>query len=58
MNPWRQKMPLEWQRYVNNEVKVVADEKRQHRGWVYTVDPVSARYIFNKLMSPQFISCS
>ncbi|XP_023654272.1 gem-associated protein 6 [Paramormyrops kingsleyae] len=50
MNPWRQKMPLEWQRYVNNEVKVVADEKRQYQGWVYTVDPVSASIV---LVNPQ-----
>ncbi|KAJ8377610.1 hypothetical protein AAFF_G00255680 [Aldrovandia affinis] len=45
MNEWRQKNPLEWNKYVNKEVRVTASDKQQHQGWVYTVDPVSASVV-------------
>lgn len=43
MTNWLDKSLLEWQSYVNKEVKVTADEKYEYQGWVVTVDPVSAR---------------
>ncbi|KAL4612857.1 gem-associated protein 6 [Arapaima gigas] len=45
MNEWREKKPLQWRRYINNEVKVTAHEKQQYEGWVFTVDPVSASIV-------------
>ncbi|KAJ8285004.1 hypothetical protein COCON_G00038540 [Conger conger] len=45
MNEWTQKNPLEWNEYVNKEVKVTADEKHEYQGWVFTVDPVSASVV-------------
>ncbi|KAI1896935.1 hypothetical protein AGOR_G00100010 [Albula goreensis] len=45
MNEWCQKNPLEWNKYINKEVKVTADEKQQYQGWVFTVDPVSASVV-------------
>lgn len=40
---WRQLGPLQWSRYVNKQVTVKAGKAEQHRGWLLTVDPVSAR---------------
>ncbi|KAJ8337739.1 hypothetical protein SKAU_G00367050 [Synaphobranchus kaupii] len=45
MNEWSQKNPMEWNEYVNKEVKVTADEKHEYQGWVLTVDPVSASIV-------------
>ncbi|KAJ8264226.1 hypothetical protein GJAV_G00146700 [Gymnothorax javanicus] len=45
MNEWSQKNPLEWNEFVHKEVKVTADEKQEHQGWVFTVDPVSASIV-------------
>ncbi|XP_035261361.1 gem-associated protein 6 [Anguilla anguilla] len=45
MNEWSKKNPLEWNEYVNKEVKVTADEKHEYQGWVCTVDPVSASIV-------------
>ncbi|KAM6972474.1 gem-associated protein 6 [Aplochiton taeniatus] len=52
MSDWRKLRPLEWNTYVNQEVLVTVHEKQQVRGWVYTVDPVSASLVlvrFNAL---------
>ena len=35
--------PLQWIHYVNKQVKVTAGHDEEHRGWLLTVDPVSAR---------------
>lgn len=35
--------PLQWTRYVNKQVVVKAGKDEEHRGWLLTVDPVSAR---------------
>lgn len=35
--------PLQWIRYVNKQVKVKAGKDEELRGWLLTVDPVSAR---------------
>lgn len=43
MSEWQRKSPLEWQTYVNKEVKVTAAEKHEYKGWVLTIDPVSAK---------------
>lgn len=40
---WCQLGPLQWCRYVNKQVAVKAGKDVQHRGWLLTVDPVSAR---------------
>ncbi|KAG8444114.1 hypothetical protein GDO86_009339 [Hymenochirus boettgeri] len=45
MNEWSKKSPLEWQDFVNKEVKVSADEKNEYQGWIVTVDPVSASIV-------------
>ncbi|XP_073483778.1 gem-associated protein 6 isoform X2 [Aquarana catesbeiana] len=45
MTNWLDKSLLEWQSYVNKEVKVTADEKYEYQGWVVTVDPVSASVV-------------
>ncbi|XP_042303256.1 LOW QUALITY PROTEIN: gem-associated protein 6 [Sceloporus undulatus] len=45
MADWRRKSPLEWLNYVNKEVRVLSAEKHQHKGWVLTVDPVSANIL-------------
>uniref|UniRef100_A0A8C5WQS8 Gem-associated protein 6 n=1 Tax=Laticauda laticaudata TaxID=8630 RepID=A0A8C5WQS8_LATLA len=45
MTEWQRKTPLEWQAFVDKEVKVLAAEKRQYKGWVLTVDPVSANIL-------------
>uniref|UniRef100_A0A8C4TLY2 Gem-associated protein 6 Sm-like domain-containing protein n=1 Tax=Erpetoichthys calabaricus TaxID=27687 RepID=A0A8C4TLY2_ERPCA len=43
MNEWCKKTPLEWQALLHKELKVCAHEKQQHQGWLFTVDPVSAK---------------
>ncbi|XP_063774078.1 gem-associated protein 6 [Pseudophryne corroboree] len=45
MTKWADNTPLEWQAYVNKEVKVTADEKNEYQGWVVTIDPVSASIV-------------
>lgn len=40
---WCRLGPLQWCRYVNKQVAVKAGKDVQHRGWLLTVDPVSAR---------------
>ncbi|XP_067148945.1 gem-associated protein 6 isoform X1 [Apteryx mantelli] len=45
MNDWQRKSPLDWQTYVNKQVKVAAAEKHEYEGWVLTVDPVSANIV-------------
>ncbi|XP_030414149.1 gem-associated protein 6 [Gopherus evgoodei] len=50
MSEWQRKSPLEWQTYVNKEVKVTAAEKHEYKGWVLTVDPVSANVVLVKFM--------
>ncbi|XP_051238703.1 gem-associated protein 6 [Dicentrarchus labrax] len=37
--------PLQWIRYVNKLVKVKAGKDEEHRGWLLTVDPVSASLV-------------
>ncbi|XP_071754892.1 gem-associated protein 6 [Centroberyx gerrardi] len=37
--------PLDWLHYVNKKVKVKAREEQLHRGWLLTVDPVSASVV-------------
>ncbi|XP_037662887.1 gem-associated protein 6 [Choloepus didactylus] len=45
MNEWMKKSPLEWQDYIYKEVRVAASEKNEYKGWVLTVDPVSANIV-------------
>lgn len=40
---WSHLGPLQWMRYVNKQVKVKAGKDEEPRGWLLTVDPVSAR---------------
>lgn len=40
---WPLMGPLRWLHYVNKEVKVRAGKGEEHRGWLLSVDPVSAR---------------
>lgn len=42
---WCQLGPLQWCRYVNKQVAVKAGKDVQHRGWLLTVDPVSASVV-------------
>uniref|UniRef100_A0A8C8SN87 Gem-associated protein 6 n=1 Tax=Pelusios castaneus TaxID=367368 RepID=A0A8C8SN87_9SAUR len=58
MSEWQRKNPLEWQTYVNKEVKVTAAEKHEYKGWVLTIDPVSANIVLGKLMEDGKISVS
>lgn len=37
--------PLQWIRYVNKQVSVKAGNDEEHRGWLLTVDPVSASLV-------------
>ncbi|XP_070684295.1 gem-associated protein 6 [Pempheris klunzingeri] len=37
--------PLQWSCYVNKQVKVKAGKDDEHRGWLLTVDPVSASLV-------------
>uniref|UniRef100_A0A8D2JNM1 Gem-associated protein 6 Sm-like domain-containing protein n=1 Tax=Sciurus vulgaris TaxID=55149 RepID=A0A8D2JNM1_SCIVU len=50
MSEWM-KNPLEWEDYVYKEVRVLASEKKQYKGWLLTTDPVSAN---PKLHPPPF----
>ncbi|XP_072265231.1 gem-associated protein 6 [Pyxicephalus adspersus] len=45
MTDWLNKTPVEWQSFVNKDVKVSADEKNEYQGWVITIDPVSASIV-------------
>ncbi|KGL77561.1 Gem-associated protein 6, partial [Tinamus guttatus] len=45
MNDWQRKSPLDWQGYVDKQVKVAAAEEHEYEGWVLTVDPVSANIV-------------
>ncbi|XP_005360819.1 gem-associated protein 6 isoform X2 [Microtus ochrogaster] len=45
MSEWMKKSPLEWQDYVYKEVRVVASEKKEYKGWLVTTDPVSANIV-------------
>ncbi|KAK2869539.1 hypothetical protein Q7C36_001410 [Tachysurus vachellii] len=45
MAEWRNVLPQEWFKCVNQEVKVTAHDKQQYEGFVYTVDPVSASLV-------------
>ncbi|XP_076990162.1 gem-associated protein 6 [Tamandua tetradactyla] len=45
MSEWMKKSPLEWQDYTYKEVRVAASEKNEYKGWVLTVDPVSANIV-------------
>ncbi|XP_012781738.2 gem-associated protein 6 [Ochotona princeps] len=45
MSEWTKKGPLEWQDYIYKEVRVVASEKNEYRGWVVTTDPVTANIV-------------
>ncbi|KAL7403506.1 hypothetical protein ABVT39_001415 [Epinephelus coioides] len=42
---WSLLGPLQWIRYVNTQVKVKAGIDEEHRGWLLTVDPVSASLV-------------
>ncbi|XP_028272548.1 gem-associated protein 6 isoform X2 [Parambassis ranga] len=42
---WSLLGPLQWLRYINREVKVRAGNDEEHRGWLLTVDPVSASVV-------------
>ncbi|XP_034416436.1 gem-associated protein 6 [Cyclopterus lumpus] len=37
--------PLQWMRYVNKQVKVKTGKDEERRGWLLTVDPVSASLV-------------
>lgn len=37
--------PLQWIRYVNKQVTVKVGKDEEHRGWLLTVDPVSASLV-------------
>ncbi|KAF7482264.1 gem-associated protein 6 [Marmota monax] len=45
MSEWMKKSPLEWQDYVYKEVRVIASEKKEYKGWLLTTDPVSANIV-------------
>ncbi|XP_060610506.2 gem-associated protein 6 [Anolis sagrei] len=45
MTKWQNKTPVEWLGYVNKEVVVRAAERHEYKGWVLTVDPVSANIL-------------
>ncbi|XP_027008989.1 gem-associated protein 6 [Tachysurus fulvidraco] len=45
MAEWRNVLPQEWFKCVNQKVKVTAHDKQQYEGFVYTVDPVSASLV-------------
>ncbi|XP_036948929.1 gem-associated protein 6 [Acanthopagrus latus] len=42
---WSLLGPLQWIRYVNKQVMVKAGNDEEHRGWLLTVDPVSASLV-------------
>lgn len=45
MRGWAQLGPLQWLRCVHKQVKVKAGRDEELRGWLLTVDPVSARCV-------------
>ncbi|KAM5292642.1 gem-associated protein 6 [Ctenodactylus gundi] len=45
MSDWTKKSPLEWEDYVYKEVRVIASEKKEYKGWLLTTDPVSANIV-------------
>lgn len=45
MSEWTKKSPLELEDYVYKEVRVIASEKKEYRGWLLTTDPVSANIV-------------
>ncbi|XP_062869241.1 gem-associated protein 6 [Trichomycterus rosablanca] len=45
MEEWCSMLPQDWMKYVNQEVRVTAQDKQQYEGWVFTVDPVSASVV-------------
>ncbi|KAB5558882.1 hypothetical protein PHYPO_G00022360 [Pangasianodon hypophthalmus] len=45
MGEWCNKLPQEWWKFVNQEVKVTAQDQQQYEGFVFTVDPVSASLV-------------
>ncbi|XP_018120640.1 gem-associated protein 6 isoform X1 [Xenopus laevis] len=53
MTQWSNKSPLEWQDYINKEVKVYADEKNDYQGWLVTVDPVSTSIVLANFQEDQ-----
>ncbi|KAM9857122.1 gem-associated protein 6 [Aulostomus maculatus] len=42
---WSQLGPMEWMSYVNKQVEVKAGKDEELRGWLLTVDPVSASLV-------------
>ncbi|XP_059842397.1 gem-associated protein 6 [Hemitrygon akajei] len=56
MNEWKTKKPLEWEKYLNKEVKVTADEKNTYQGWVFTVDPVSGSVVLVNFVDAEKVS--
>ncbi|XP_059903895.1 gem-associated protein 6 [Gadus macrocephalus] len=46
---WRQQTPRDWEHYVNKQVTVTAHGQQQHRGWLHTVDPVTASVVLVQL---------
>ncbi|XP_056136934.1 gem-associated protein 6 [Lampris incognitus] len=45
MPVWSALSPSDWTRLVHKEVAVTAHHQQRHRGWLYTVDPVSASVV-------------
>ncbi|XP_061481586.1 gem-associated protein 6 isoform X2 [Rhineura floridana] len=58
MTEWQRKSPLEWLTYVNKEVNILAAEKHKYKGWVLTVDPVSANILLANLLENGNVSIS
>ncbi|KAM6940412.1 gem-associated protein 6 [Xenentodon cancila] len=42
---WRHSGPLQWLRFVDAQVKVKVAAGEEHRGWLLSVDPVSASMV-------------
>ncbi|XP_053490828.1 gem-associated protein 6 [Ictalurus furcatus] len=45
MGEWCNMLPQEWFKFVNQEVKVTAQDQQQYEGFVFTVDPVSSSLV-------------
>ncbi|KFV17018.1 Gem-associated protein 6 [Tauraco erythrolophus] len=58
MNDWQRKSPLDWETYVNKMVKVAALEKHEYKGWVLTIDPVSASIVLATFLENKKVSIS
>ncbi|XP_030051756.1 gem-associated protein 6 [Microcaecilia unicolor] len=56
MTDWCKKSPLDWKDYMNKEIKVTADEKNEYRGWVLTVDPVTANIVLVNVLEDGKVS--